>query len=59
MWCLGTRFSGGLGSVRFMVVLNDLKALFQPKWFLDYAHMSYFDNKNQSPSSYQVLVKEQ
>ena len=30
-WCLGTWFSGGLGSVRFTVVLNDLKGLFQPK----------------------------
>ena len=31
MWCLGIWFSGGLGSVRFMVGLHDLKALFQPK----------------------------
>ena len=30
-WCLGTWFSGGLGSVRFTVGLDDLKGLFQPK----------------------------
>ena len=30
-WRLGTWFSGGLGSVRFMVGLDDLKGLFQPK----------------------------
>ena len=30
MWCLGTWFSGGLGSVRLTVGL-DLKGLFQPK----------------------------
>jgi len=35
MWCLGTWFSGGLGSVRLMVGLSDLKVLFQPKWFYD------------------------
>ena len=29
--CLGTWFSGGLGSVTFTVELNDLKGLFQPK----------------------------
>jgi len=28
-WCLGTWFSGGLGSVRLMVGLDDLKDLFQ------------------------------
>jgi len=33
MWHLGTWFSGGLGSVRFMVGLNDLKGFFQPKRF--------------------------
>ena len=33
MWRLGTWFSGGLGSVRFTVGLNDLKGLFQPKFF--------------------------
>ena len=31
MWHLGTWFSGGLGSVRFMVGLDDLKSLFEPK----------------------------
>ena len=31
MWHLGTRFTGGLGSVRFRVGLGDLKGLFQPK----------------------------
>ena len=35
MWHLGTWFSGGLGSVRFMVGLDDLKGLFQSKWFYD------------------------
>jgi len=30
-----TWFSGGLGSVRFMVGLGDLKGLFQPKRFCD------------------------
>jgi len=29
IWCLGTWFSGGLGSVRLMVGLSDLKGLFQ------------------------------
>ena len=28
-------FSGGLGSVRFVVGLEDLKGLFHPKWFYD------------------------
>ena len=35
MWHLWTWFSGGLGSVRFMVGLDDLKGLFQPKWLYD------------------------
>ena len=35
MWCLGTWFSGGLGSVTLMVGLDDLKGLFQPKRFYD------------------------
>ncbi|KAK4830495.1 hypothetical protein QYF61_011408 [Mycteria americana] len=35
MWCLGTWCSGGLGSVRLMVGLDDLKGLFQPKRFYD------------------------
>jgi len=35
MWCLGTRFSGGLGSVQLMIGLDDLKGLFQHKWFQD------------------------
>jgi len=30
-WHLGTRYSGGLGSVRSMVGLDNLKRLFQPK----------------------------
>lgn len=34
-WCSGTWFSGGLGRVRLMVLLYDLKGLFQPKWFWD------------------------
>ncbi|KAK4828039.1 hypothetical protein QYF61_022816 [Mycteria americana] len=33
--CLGTWCSGGLGSVRFMVGLDDLKGLFQPILFCD------------------------
>jgi len=35
MWHFGTWLSGGLGSVRFMVGLNDLKSLFQTKLFYD------------------------
>ncbi|KAK4817440.1 hypothetical protein QYF61_014516 [Mycteria americana] len=35
MRCLGTWYSGGLGSVRFMVGLDDLKGLFQPIRFCD------------------------
>ena len=35
MWHLGTWFSGGLGSGRFTVGLDDLKGLFQPKQFYD------------------------
>ena len=30
-WRCGTGFSGGLGSMRFTVGLDDLKGLFQPK----------------------------
>ena len=30
-WCLGTWLSGGLGSARLTVRLDDLKGLFQPK----------------------------
>lgn len=35
MSCLGTQFSGGLGSIGFMVELDDLKGLFWPKWSYD------------------------
>jgi len=35
MWHLETWFSGGLGSVRVMVGLDDLKGLFQLKCFHD------------------------
>ena len=35
MWCLGTWFSGGCGSFRLRVGLDDLKGLFQPKRFCD------------------------
>ena len=35
MWRLGTWFRGGLGSVRLMVGLDDLKGLFQPKRFYE------------------------
>ena len=34
-WRFGTWFSGGLGSVRLAVGLNDLKGLLQPKRFCD------------------------
>lgn len=33
MWHLGTWFSGGLDSARAVVVLNDIKDLFQTKGF--------------------------
>lgn len=33
--CSGTRLSGGLGSVMFMVGPNDLKGFFQTKEFYD------------------------
>jgi len=33
MWHLWTWFSGGLGSVRFMVGFDDVKSLFQLKLF--------------------------
>ena len=32
---LGTQFSGGLGSVRLMVGLDDLESLFKPKRFCE------------------------
>ena len=35
IWRLGAWFSGGLGSVRLMVGLDDLTSLFQPKGFYD------------------------
>jgi len=35
MWCVGTWFSGGLGSTRLMVGLGDLKDLLQSKYFYD------------------------
>jgi len=35
MWRLGTWFSGGVGSVRLTVRLNDLMGLFQLKGFYD------------------------
>jgi len=35
-WHFRTWFSGWLGSVRFMVRLNDLRGLFQPKQFYDF-----------------------
>lgn len=33
MSCIGTWLSSGLGSIRLMVGLDDLKGLFQPKQF--------------------------
>ena len=39
MWHLGTWFSGGVGSVRLSVGLNDLKGLFQSKLFYDSMNM--------------------
>ena len=50
MWCLGTRFSGGLGSVRLTVGLDDLKGLLQPKWF--------YDSKLELASFLSVLLKQ-
>jgi len=43
MWCLGTWFSDGFGSVRFTAGLDDLKSLLQPKLFYDsvYARCIY------------------
>ena len=49
MWCLGTWFTGGLGSAQLTVGLDDLKGLFQPKQFydsicssaMDLIHMTY------------------
>ncbi|KAK4817534.1 hypothetical protein QYF61_019452 [Mycteria americana] len=41
MRCLGTWCSGGLGSVRFMVGLDDLKGLFQPIRFCDSVTLGY------------------
>lgn len=35
MWHLGTWSSGGLGSVTFIVGLDDLKGFFQSKLFYD------------------------
>jgi len=35
MWCLGSWFSGGLGSVRLALGLNDLEGLFQRKQYYD------------------------
>lgn len=35
MWCLGTPFSDGLGSVGLTVGLDDLKGVFQTKWFYE------------------------
>jgi len=35
VWHFGTWFSGGLGSISFMVGLHDLKGVFQPKRFYD------------------------
>lgn len=35
MWCLGTWFSGALGSAGLTVELEDPKGLFQPKRFYD------------------------
>ena len=35
MWHLGTWFTGGLGRVKFVLGLDDLKSLFQLKWLCD------------------------
>ena len=42
MWCLGTRFIGGLGNIRLIVGLKDLRGLFQPKLFYDSIFCSCF-----------------
>jgi len=44
MCCLGSWFSGGLGSVRLTVGLDDLKGLFQPKQFYDSIPEQQFKN---------------
>lgn len=41
MWCWETQFIGGLGSAMFTGELEDLKYLFQSKWF-------YYKNKIQN-----------
>jgi len=35
MWHLGPWLSDGLGAVRFTIGLDDLKGLFQSKWFYE------------------------
>ena len=42
MWHLGTQFSGGHGSARLMVALNDLKVFFPPKRFYAVLRLSYY-----------------
>lgn len=37
MWHLGAWCDGWLDSVRFLIGLNDLKSIFQPKWFCDFS----------------------
>jgi len=56
MWHLGTCFSGGLGRVRLMVGLNDLKALFQPKLCDDsMAEEIFLHNSQNSLSAAKVM----
>jgi len=48
MWRLGlgTWFSGGIGSVRFKVGLDDLKGLFQLKWIYDFTRTERMQNSS-------------
>lgn len=43
MWCLRTRFSGGLCSVNLTLGLNDPKSNLQPKYFDDSSCQIYLE----------------
>ena len=58
MWHLGTWFSSGLGSVRFMVGLNDLQGLFQPKCFYDSMKFRKRENANTTVNAKHVNMTE-
>jgi len=48
---LGAWFSGGLGNVGLVVGLDDLKGLFQPKWFYDVQHAAFLQDTEFSVDS--------